>query len=135
MNDKQAERREVLLNDLDTLFRSHPLLRPAGHNAPTTFSQLAAAEADLEAQGRFAKATPTEVRSVPRYPAGPEWSKDPTGIEPPFGVDVSAPPPAVGTLAEQQAAEERLAASAQNTNPLSSGGSPPNEKDAGDERT
>jgi hypothetical protein len=44
-----------------------------------------------EEGGRFAK--PTNVigsTPTPTYPAGPNWSVDPTGVEPPLGIDVNA---------------------------------------------
>jgi hypothetical protein len=47
---------------------------------------------DLDLGGRFAKQTPQTVigaSPVPQYPAGPAWSHDPTGIEPPFPLDVN----------------------------------------------
>jgi len=47
-----------------------------------------------EEGGRFAK--PTNVigaTPTPQYPAGPNWSADPTGVEPPLGFDVNAVEP------------------------------------------
>src|SRR6516165_11461703 len=61
-----------------------------------------------EEGGRFAKptnvigATPTR-----QYPAGPNWSVDPTGIEPPLGHAIDAHEP-VGEYGEVQASIEEL---------------------------
>jgi hypothetical protein len=47
-----------------------------------------------EEGGRYAK--PTNVigsTPTPQYPAGPNWSVDPTGVEPPLVIDVNAVEP------------------------------------------
>ena len=61
-----------------------------------------------EEGGRFAK--PTNVigaTPTPQYPAGPNWSVDPTGIEPPLGHAIDAHEP-VGEYGEVQASIEEL---------------------------
>jgi hypothetical protein len=49
-----------------------------------------------EAGGRFAKISPLNVTgssTLPQYPAGPNWSADPSGQEPPLGFSVEDHPP------------------------------------------
>jgi len=51
----------------------------------------AQADAEIEAQGRFKKHKPSIVGELPQYPtlpSGPWASPDPSGIEPPFPVDI-----------------------------------------------
>jgi hypothetical protein len=82
MTKTQTERREVLLND--------------------TMLSRAQSERQLENQGRFAatnKSTVVGSTPGPAYPAGPNWANDPTGVEPPLGVDINELEP-VGTAAE-----------------------------------
>jgi len=53
----------------------------------TTFSSFAQAEAD-EPRGRFSQIENSNVvgaTPLPEYPAGPSWSADATGVEPPLG--------------------------------------------------
>jgi hypothetical protein len=60
-----------------------------GSNTTTTFHQQAMIDLQLESGGRFSKDTivsGTEA-SVP-YPAGPAWTRDQVGIEPPLGVAI-----------------------------------------------
>jgi hypothetical protein len=86
----QKERRAILKND--------------------TFHTRASAEADLENQGRFAKASSVTASSsavhYPRVLSGP-WADQPgPGPEPPYGEDISSPP-IVGEYAEVQASLDR----------------------------
>lgn len=70
-----------------------------------TYLSRAQADADLEAQGRFKKQSPTRVTGVPVYPAQPPTSPfagDPVGDEPPLGQDVNWQEP-IGTEKEIQA--------------------------------
>lgn len=55
-----------------------------------TYFDLAAAEAGV-ARGRFTareKSTVVGSTAAPSYPAGPNWSADPVGQEPPTGVAI-----------------------------------------------
>jgi hypothetical protein len=67
-----------------------------------TYFERASAEADENRGGRFAALAQAKVigtTSAVQYPAGPQWSQDPTGPEPALGYDVDAIEP-VGTAAE-----------------------------------
>jgi hypothetical protein len=60
-----------------------------------TFAGRAQAEAD-DVRGRWAEINKSNVvgaTPTPQYPAGPNWSVDPTGVEPPLGIDVNAVEP------------------------------------------
>jgi hypothetical protein len=60
-----------------------------------TFAGRAQAEAD-DVRGRWAQINKFDVvgaTPTPQYPAGPNWSVDPTGLEPPLGIDVNAVEP------------------------------------------
>jgi hypothetical protein len=60
-----------------------------------TFQSRAIAEND-DVRGRWAEINKSNVvgaTSTPQYPAGPNWSVDPTGVEPPLGIDVNAVEP------------------------------------------
>jgi hypothetical protein len=74
-----AERREVFENK-----------RVADERRASTYHQHAINEAS-EAGGRFRTVNETTVIGAAslNYPAGPSWTHDPTGIEPPLGVDVN----------------------------------------------
>jgi hypothetical protein len=55
------------------------------------FAKLSSGDAG---QGRFAKQVNTEAPAVPDYPrppSGPWAAPDPSGPEPPLGIDVNAP--------------------------------------------
>jgi hypothetical protein len=72
---------------LRTLFNDRNVLRQKD-----TFASRANAELDLENTGRHSK--PQQIvgtTPAPEYPAGPNWSPDPTGIEPPLGYDINEP--------------------------------------------
>jgi hypothetical protein len=59
---------------------------------------------DVGPGGRFSRLTPTSVTAAtpgPKYPAGPNWSHDPTGPEPVLGFPIDQQE-AVGTFAEIQ---------------------------------
>jgi hypothetical protein len=58
-----------------------------------TMHTRAMAEFSLEHAGRHAKQNTVIGTGAPNYPAGPAWSVDPTGVEPPLGVDVNAVEP------------------------------------------
>jgi hypothetical protein len=63
-------------------------------NERSTYLDHAITSAEEEAQGRFKKQTLTTVIGVgtsayPRLPNGPWGSPDPTGAEPPLGIDVN----------------------------------------------
>jgi hypothetical protein len=74
-NSDQKERRAIIKNDAATLH------------------QFAQSEAN-EISGRWAKPqTVNASRPVVNYPAGPNWSVDPTGPEPPLNQDVNAMEP------------------------------------------
>jgi hypothetical protein len=74
-NSDQKERAAILKNDAATLH------------------QFAQSEAG-EISGRWAKPqTVNASRPVVNYPAGPNWSVDPTGPEPPLNQDVNAMEP------------------------------------------
>ena len=67
----EREREEVLRND--------------------TLQFRTAADLGLGNSGRFAKPhTIVGETPAPQYPTGPNWSVDPTGPEPPLGIDVNA---------------------------------------------
>jgi hypothetical protein len=73
----QSEKRQTLLNDVR-----------AREQGSTYMEQTN----DLDLGGRFTGQTPQTVvgaSPVPQYPQGPAWSIDPTGQEPPLGVDVN----------------------------------------------
>jgi hypothetical protein len=92
----QAERREVLENDRRVC-------------DGVTFHQFATVEA-TQVLGRFASISkPTVVGSTPAptYPAAPNWSPDPCGVEPALGVEIDAQEP-VGTTAEISASLKKL---------------------------
>lgn len=61
-----------------------------------TYLSRAKADAEIEAQGRFKKQSPTTVTGVPTYPTQPTnspWATpDPTGIEPTLGYEIDALP-------------------------------------------
>ena len=117
-HEEQNERRQVLANDL----------RVRG----STFAQFAQADADTN-RGRFTSYERSAVvgsTPLPKYEGAPNWAPDPTGIEPPTGVDINEHPP-VGEAYEVRAsiAEHRgslgpsIFASAKATpNPASSPG-------------
>ena len=70
----QAERRAVVKNDR------------------STYLDHAIANAEAEAQGRFAKVNATKVVGVPQVPRQPEhsfWHHDVVGQEPPLGYSVN----------------------------------------------
>jgi hypothetical protein len=74
----QHERRAVLESERDA----------------STFHQFAH---DDDGGGRFKNQTPRHVvgsTPSPQYPAGPNWSADPTGVEPPLGVSINEMTPA-----------------------------------------
>ena len=77
-HDEQRLRLETLLND--------------GLIRKQTMHSRTASDIAQENQGRFAKGT-TIIGSEPtvQYPAGPNWSPDPTGVEPPLGFSVNEP--------------------------------------------
>jgi hypothetical protein len=52
-----------------------------------TLSGRGSADLDLENSGRFSKPHTVigTTAGPPEYPAGPNWSADPTGVEPPLG--------------------------------------------------
>jgi hypothetical protein len=57
-----------------------------------TYLARAQADAEIEAQGRFKRQSPTTIVGAPQYPRQPSsspWaSPDPTGPEPPFPFDI-----------------------------------------------
>jgi hypothetical protein len=77
----------------------------AGSTIGMTLHSQAITQIELEGQGRHAAAAKASVvgaERVPLYPRqGPDspWSSDISGVEPPFGIDVSFVEP-VGTPAE-----------------------------------
>jgi hypothetical protein len=78
----QAERAEALQNDKAV-------------QRANTFAGRAQAEAD-DVRGRWAEINKSNVvgaTPTPQYSAGPNWSVDPTGIEPPLNIDVNAVEP------------------------------------------
>jgi hypothetical protein len=78
----QKEREQVLRNDQRV-------------RSGSTFQSRAIAEAD-DVRGRWAEINKSNVvgaTPTPQYPAGPNWSVDPTGIEPPLNIDVNAVEP------------------------------------------
>jgi hypothetical protein len=92
-NADQREREQILRNDLRA----------------NTFAGRAQAEAD-DVRGRWAQINKSDVvgaTPTPQYPAGPNWSVDPTGVEPPLGFDVNQIE-AVGEYREVQASIEKL---------------------------
>jgi hypothetical protein len=93
VNATQQEKAEILRNDLRA----------------NTFAGRAIAEAD-DVRGRWAEINKSNVvgaTPTPQYPAGPNWSVDPTGVEPPLNIDVNALEP-VGEFGEVQASIEAL---------------------------
>jgi hypothetical protein len=61
----------------------------AGSTTTTTFHQQAMIDLQLESGGRFAKDTIVSgTEASVRYPAGPAWTRDQVGIEPPLGVAI-----------------------------------------------
>jgi hypothetical protein len=87
-NSSQAERRRVLKEDQRSTYLDH-----------------ARANAEMEAQGRFAKVTGSPVAGVPQVPRQPEgspWHSDVSGIEPSLGYSVHDMVP-TGTPSEVQA--------------------------------
>jgi hypothetical protein len=71
----QSERAQVLENE-------RRARRDTMHNR-------AMAEFSLEQAGRHAKQSTVIGTGAPNYPAGPNWSINPTGVEPPLGWDVN----------------------------------------------
>jgi hypothetical protein len=93
--EEQAERRDIIENEK----------RLRG----STLSQFAQSDA-AEARGRFsAISNPTVIgtETTPKYPQGPAWCADPTGVEPPLGVDINAMEP-VGEPHELKASIAQL---------------------------
>jgi hypothetical protein len=81
----QAEKRQIVKND--------------------TYYSRAQADVGSELGGRYRHLAPASVVGVPQYPQQPPNSPfhhDPTGAEPPLGIDVNEMIP-VGTHAEVQA--------------------------------
>jgi hypothetical protein len=75
---EQKERREIIRNEK---------LRP-GDQPATTFHALANLDTSLE--GRFATGGYVSgSEQAVNYPAGPSWTRDQVGIEPPLGQDVN----------------------------------------------
>jgi hypothetical protein len=75
--EEQSERREVLENDKRVREQGSTFLAHT-HNG---------------AGGRFAAiSSPTVIgaEATPKYPQGPAWCADQTGIEPPLNIDVNA---------------------------------------------
>lgn len=89
VNDStQAERKAVVKNDQRSTYLDHAI-----------------ANAEMEAQGRFAKVNATTVVGVPQVPKQPETSPfhhDPCGPEAPLGYDINEVV-AVGSPSEIQA--------------------------------
>ena len=86
----QAERRRLLAND----------------RRVSTYREAAQASIDDFCGGRYATigkptVTGTAPISYPRQPEGSPWASDPTGDEPPTGVDINAIEP-VGEKHEQE---------------------------------
>jgi hypothetical protein len=91
-------------------------------NEPTTYFERASAEADENRGGRFAALAQARVvgaKPAPTYPAGPQWSHDPTGPEPALGYDVDAIEP-IGTAAEVERSLDDHSAPVGNAPPTSS---------------
>jgi hypothetical protein len=77
-NSDQREREAILRND-----------------RANTFAGRAQAEAD-DVRGRWTQINKSDVvgaTPTPQYPAEPNWSVDPTGVEPPLGIDVNTVEP------------------------------------------
>jgi hypothetical protein len=92
---KQIEMQEKL----DVLFNEQRLRDAQRNKDASTFLS----HTHNEEGGRFAK--PQQVvgaTPAPDYPAGQNWANDPTGVEPPLGIDVNAIDP-VGEAFEVEA--------------------------------
>jgi len=88
----QAERRAVLKNEHDA----------------STFHEFAH---DDGGGGGFKNQTPRHVvgsTPVPQYPAGPDWSADLTGVEPPLGMRIDEMIPAGEPHEVAKSADERI---------------------------
>ena len=63
---------------------------------PTTMFQRQQNEIEAEHLGRYSKVstkpTVTGTTPTPSYPAGPAWTNDPTGIEPPLDYNINDQP-------------------------------------------
>ena len=80
--------RQEEMEERKSVLRNEQRLRNPG----TTLNQFAQSEA-AEARGRFTaheKSTVVGASSIPKYPEGPAWCDDPTGIEPPLNLDINA---------------------------------------------
>jgi hypothetical protein len=65
-----------------------------GTTTTTTFHQQAMIDLQLENGGRFAKDTIVSgTEASVRYPAGPAWTRNEVGLEPPLGVAIDAMEP------------------------------------------
>jgi hypothetical protein len=71
-----------------------------------TMHARAMAEFSLEQAGRHAKQSSVIGTGAPNYPAGPAWTNDPTGVEPPLGVDVNQIEPVGEPLEVAKSLEE-----------------------------
>jgi hypothetical protein len=83
-HEEQADRREVIENE--------KRLRSSSSDQGSTFL----AHTHNDTGGRFsAISNPTVIgtEATPKYPQGPAWCADPSGIEPPLGVDINAMEP------------------------------------------
>ena len=93
--DEQRERRRQMAEDQRRL---------------STYRDHAENDPELQLGGRFAKVTPTTVVGAasgpvyPRLPSGPWAEGDPSGDEPPLGLDINAIEP-VGEKFEQIASD------------------------------
>ena len=79
-----AERKRVLENDRSV-------------REGSTFARFAQSEAE-EVRGRFSAISSPQVvgaTPIPKYEGAPNWANDPTGIEPPLGLDNPALDPSV----------------------------------------
>jgi hypothetical protein len=109
----QAERAETLQNDKAV-------------QRANTFAGRAIAEAD-DVRGRWAEINKSNVVGATptvQYPmAAPNWSVDPTGIEPPLNIDVNAVEPC-GEKFEIEALGDATEAVAQSASPLAAVAAP-----------
>jgi hypothetical protein len=78
---EQQDRRQTALIDA----------RVREQQQAATMSGFAQAEANID-RGRYTeheKATVIGSTPIPHYPQGPAWCADPSGVEPPLGVDIN----------------------------------------------
>jgi hypothetical protein len=93
---EMKEKHRELMNDLAVRRAQQPRPMIGDDNAASTYQNFAQSDASLENQGRFAKAQHISgtqpTTQYPRLPSGPWSGPDPSGLEPPLGIDVSEAP-------------------------------------------